>query len=116
LARTATPVVMDQHALALARLVRGDGRPDLLNDAARLMTAHDVAPQAALSWRQEVGSHVAAAHARRPDGDDHLTRPRLWIGNVLENDLAIALEHHAAHQPLSLSGSGGGGRSDRRCA
>ena len=92
---------MDQHALALRRLVAGDTRANLGDLAAWLVATHKLAVGAT---RHAVRPQIAATHARRSDLDHHLARPGRWIGKLLERDLALAQEHQSPHRPQRLSG------------
>jgi hypothetical protein len=107
-APAAAAVVVVHDALPDRRLRVRDARPPRSHDAAGLVTGdHGIAgatetERACGVASGSVSMQIAAAHARRLDGQDDLSRTRGRIREVAKLELTVAEEHDAAHE-ASLS-------------
>jgi hypothetical protein len=111
LAIAAAVVVVIHHALADAGLLLGDAGAHRRDDPARLVAGdHSGLPLDASGHRlgrlgrRAIVVQVAAAHARGLDLENHVSRARCRIRELLQLELSISDEHDAFHGLLRFLG------------
>lgn len=97
-------VVVVHHALADPGLLLADARTHRRDAAAGLVSGdHPGLPLnaarrcAARLSRRAINVQIAAAHPRRLDFQDHVSRTRSRIGEFLQLQLAVSEKHDALH-------------------